>query len=138
MARRGAPSRRPGHSYQQTRQTHTAPVQQHSPPPPPPVVQNRQPGLFGQMAATAAGVAVGSSVGHAIGSLFTGGRKDDDQQQIQQIQPQQQINQEPVNGSCDKDANAFARCLEDNTNDISACQRYLEQLKSCRQMAQQY
>ena len=54
-----------------TRQT-TAP-----PPPPPPtpvqaqpypaaMAQPRQPGLFGQMAATAAGVAVGHSVGHAV------------------------------------------------------------------------
>ncbi len=32
----------------------------------------RQPGLFGQMAATAGGVAVGSAVGHTIGAALTG------------------------------------------------------------------
>ncbi len=58
-----------------------------SPPPPPtravtrpppsapaPVAapQGRQPGLFGQMAATAGGVAIGSAVGHTIGAALTG------------------------------------------------------------------
>ena len=32
----------------------------------------RQPGLFGQMAATAGGVAVGSAVGHTLGAALTG------------------------------------------------------------------
>lgn len=32
----------------------------------------RQPGLFGQMAATAGGVAVGSAVGHTLGAAITG------------------------------------------------------------------
>ena len=30
------------------------------------------PGLFGQMAATAGGIAVGSAVGHSIGAALTG------------------------------------------------------------------
>ncbi len=34
--------------------------------------QGRQPGLFGQMAAMAGGVAVGSAVGHTIGAALTG------------------------------------------------------------------
>jgi hypothetical protein len=34
--------------------------------------QGRQPGLFGQMAATAGGVAIGSAVGHTIGAALTG------------------------------------------------------------------
>lgn len=33
----------------------------------------RQPGMFAQMATTAAGVAVGSAVGHTIGHAMTGG-----------------------------------------------------------------
>jgi len=37
--------------------------------------QGRQPGLFGQMAATAGGVAIGSAVGHTIGAALTGGNK---------------------------------------------------------------
>ncbi|CAO3580841.1 unnamed protein product [Absidia cylindrospora] len=113
--------------------------------------QPRQPGLFGQMASTAAGVAVGSSVGHAIGSMFTGGSgqaqdtsppmEQQQQQSMEQQQyagQQQQQQQNAVTGNCEADAKAFTKCLEDNTNDISACQWYLDQLKSCRQMAQQY
>jgi len=34
--------------------------------------QGRSPGLFGQMAATAGGVAIGSAVGHTIGAALTG------------------------------------------------------------------
>lgn len=47
----------------------------HPPPAAPtPVMapQGRQPGLFGQMAATAGGVAIGSAVGHTIGAALTG------------------------------------------------------------------
>jgi hypothetical protein len=36
--------------------------------------QGRQPGLFGQMAATAGGVAIGSAVGHTIGAALTGNK----------------------------------------------------------------
>jgi hypothetical protein len=109
--------------------------------------------LFFIVASTAAGVAIGSSVGHAIGSLFTGGTGHaqdvpppmEQQQQplptqeqnADQAQQQQQQNAFGT-GNCEADAKAFAKCLEDNTNDISACQWYLDQLKSCRQMAQQY
>lgn len=32
--------------------------------------QSSQPGLFGQMASTAAGVAVGSTVGHVLGNII--------------------------------------------------------------------
>ncbi|KAF9907396.1 hypothetical protein EC991_010956 [Linnemannia zychae] len=63
--------------FRQTRSASTMPTKQSSAPPPPPVQSQpypaavpqsvpRQPGLFGQMAATAAGVAVGHSVGHAV------------------------------------------------------------------------
>lgn len=38
-----------------------------------PVAAPRQPGMFAQMATTAAGVAVGSAVGHTIGHAMTGG-----------------------------------------------------------------
>lgn len=38
-----------------------------------PAAAPRQPGMFAQMATTAAGVAVGSAVGHTIGHALTGG-----------------------------------------------------------------
>ncbi|ORZ09908.1 hypothetical protein BCR42DRAFT_423309 [Absidia repens] len=168
QSRRSAPA-------QQTRSAHTAaapprrapapaPTQQQAPPPahpqhqmaptqaaPPAVPQQaapQQPGLFAQMATTAAGVAVGSAAGHAItagvGSLFGGSSSEPEQQQ--QAPPQQQYQQQqqyqapaaPQGAACEADAKAFTRCLEDSANDISACQWYLDQLKSCREMAQHY
>ncbi|CAO3690385.1 unnamed protein product [Umbelopsis vinacea] len=84
QTRRSAPARAPAPQTQQTRQAHTAPprqqpAQQHAPPPAPAPQQHamapaapapsaiahpapQQPGLFAQMASTAAGVAVGSVV----------------------------------------------------------------------------
>ncbi|PIK44485.1 putative coiled-coil-helix-coiled-coil-helix domain-containing protein 2, mitochondrial [Apostichopus japonicus] len=56
-----------------TRQTAPAPV----PKQPMAMGQPRQPGLMGQMAATAGGVAIGSTVGHVIGSAITGGGRSD-------------------------------------------------------------
>jgi len=44
--------------------------------PPPAVAQPRQPGMFAQMATTAAGVAVGSAVGHTLGAAMMGGGRD--------------------------------------------------------------
>lgn len=57
-----------------------APAPSHAPVPmqaPPsavgaPAAAPRQPGMFAQMATTAAGVAVGSAVGHTIGHAMTG------------------------------------------------------------------
>lgn len=52
---------------------------QHAPPPAPvqaPPAQPQQPGLFGQMAATAGGVAVGSAIGHTVGHAVTGKYKE--------------------------------------------------------------
>ncbi len=42
-------------------------------PPKAQATQPKQPGLFGQMAATAGGVAIGSAVGHTLGNMFGGG-----------------------------------------------------------------
>ncbi|KAF8981227.1 hypothetical protein BGZ46_003094 [Entomortierella lignicola] len=150
---------------QQTRKASTMPTRQAPPPPPPhttPQQQShqmtsgqqqssgmaypapRQPGLFGQMASTAAGVAVGSAVGHTIGhgvsSMFGGGStspseaQEGQQQQQQYQQPNYYGNAAiPTTGtSCDANAKAFIQCLETNENDIGRCQFYLEQLKACQ------
>lgn len=58
----------------------SAPAPSHAPVPmqaPPssvgaPAAAPRQPGMFAQMATTAAGVAVGSAVGHTLGHAMTG------------------------------------------------------------------
>ncbi|KAI8984546.1 hypothetical protein BDF20DRAFT_860491 [Mycotypha africana] len=156
-------TRRAGPSTQ-SRSAHTMPSQRQAPPPPPQqqphvpvqhqqapppaVAQPRQPGLFGQMASTAAGVAVGSAVGHTMAngvSAMFGGRSDNNEPQ--QAQPQEQYQQQTYqpmaaqnqNGiSCEADAKAFTQCLEATNNDMSACKWYLDALKQCQQMASQY
>ncbi|KAJ1796804.1 hypothetical protein LPJ59_003523 [Coemansia sp. RSA 2399] len=131
-----APSRAPP-----SRSMHTA----AAPAPPsmaaPATAPPRQPGMFAQMATTAAGVAVGSAVGHtmanAASSLFGGGSSSESaaQPQQQQMQPaaydQSTGFQQPAR-NCDVDAKSFTRCLESTNNDMTACQYYLDALKSCQ------
>lgn len=153
---------RPGSRPTQTRSASTmaapvrhgpapSPPQQHAPPQqnaysqPPAAQQPQQPGLFAQMASTAAGVAVGSAVGHTIGaglsSVFGGSSSAPEQQQ----QPQQQMapvetqayNQNQVK-ACDVDARNFTRCLDDNSGNFQICDYYLQQLKACQEAARQY
>lgn len=149
-ARRPAPARPSGRSAfggnsTQTRQASTmaaAPAAAYSRPaaaaaPAHPVAaQPQQPGLFAQMASTAAGVAVGSAVGHTMGagltSLFSG---SDAPQEVQQVAQQQQ---QVSGGQCEADARNFTRCLEDSNGNYQACDFYLQQLKACQQAAAPY
>jgi hypothetical protein len=99
------------------------------------------PGLFAQMASTAAGVAVGSAVGHTIGagitSMFGGGSSHEPAPAPEQPAPQpytaQQTNYARPVTSCDADARAFTDCLQKNNGDINACQFYLDMLRQCQQ-----
>lgn len=106
------------------------------------------------MASTAAGVAVGSTIGHTLGagisSLFGGGG----QQQVEQAPPPQQsaVDSGALNGaglsnynsessdsgfrqssSCEVDARNFTRCLDENNGNMQICDWYLQQLKVCQQ-----
>lgn len=91
------------------------------------------------MASTAAGVAVGSAVGHTmangVSSMFGGGRQPEE---VQQQQETYQASSENVKNSCEADAKAFTQCLDATNNDMSACKWYLDALKQCQQMASQY
>ena len=131
--------------------TRQQPVQTHTPPPPAqaPPVQSRAapsqgPGLFGQMASTAAGVAVGSTIGHTLGAgitgMFSGGGNNDNVQAMDQ--QQQPMIQDSTNnntmGACEMDARNFTRCLEENNGDLGPCNFYLQQLKACQEAARQY
>lgn len=141
--RRTAPART------QTRSAHTAAYpQQHAPAAPhpsaaQPVQAQRQPGLFGQMASTAAGVAVGSTIGHTLGAgitgLFGGSSQQVEPMQQQQLATQQQQStyQEQAK-HCDADAVNFTRCLEDNSGNMQICDYYLQQLKACQEAARPY
>lgn len=104
----------------------------------------QQPGLFAQMATTAAGVAVGSAVGHTLGagltSIFSGSSNDAPvQQQAQQVPVAQSQSYANENANvCDADARNFTRCLEDSNGNYQACDFYLQQLKACQAAAKQY
>ncbi|KAL7790771.1 hypothetical protein V8C37DRAFT_174655 [Trichoderma ceciliae] len=112
-----------------------APPQQHAPTATmPPQQASQGPGLFGQMASTAAGVAIGSSVGHAIGGFFGGGSSESVQAQAAPQQNQQ--NQQDNN--CAGVAQNFTKCLDENGGNMQICNWYLEQLKACQAAASQY
>jgi hypothetical protein len=114
----------------------------HAPP-----QQSAGPGLFGQMASTAAGVAIGSSVGHAIGGLFSGGGSSAPAEP-QQAAPAQSMDQGLWQGSanqaqyenpaCANDARSFRTCMDENQGNISICGWYLDQLKACQAAAKPY
>jgi len=107
--------------------------------PPAPVQQapmqnapSRGPGLFGQMAATAGGVAIGSAVGHAVGHAMTGGGGQQVEaapvQQYQDAPPQQQYQQGPV---CEFEMKRFMECAQ-NQHDLSLCSAFNDALRQCK------
>ncbi|MCJ1299112.1 hypothetical protein MMC08_001903 [Hypocenomyce scalaris] len=102
-------------------------------------------GLFGQMASTAAGVAVGSSIGHALGGFFGGGSSSSAPAETQQadnaVASQAQDGTYQNNWgarSCEQDAKSFTQCLDQNQGNMQICGWYLEQLKACQSAASQY
>ncbi|SMN22968.1 similar to Saccharomyces cerevisiae YMR002W MIC17 Mitochondrial intermembrane space protein, required for normal oxygen consumption [Maudiozyma saulgeensis] len=109
--------------------------------------QPRQPGLFAQMASTAAGVAVGSAVGHTIGAGLTGmfsGSGSDNAEAVApfeengHLQAQQSQLSQEQSKMCDVDARNFTRCLDENNGNFQVCEYYLQQLKACQEAARQY
>ncbi|KAF5970082.1 hypothetical protein FCOIX_10615 [Fusarium coicis] len=138
-----APSRptaaAPKPAPQQTRPaaTHAAPPAAAHPPAqamPAQAAGSQGPGLFGQMASTAAGVAIGSSVGHAIGGLFSGGSSEAAAPVQTQAAPQEQSwNQ----NNCAGVAQNFTKCMDENNGNMQICNWYLEQLKACQAAAGQ-
>jgi len=130
------------------------PVQRAAPPPqrsvvpaaaPPAAVgqpaMSQGPGLMGQMAATAGGVAIGSAVGHTIGHALTGGFSGGNEaaapapaQEVQQnYAPGTQSGyQRPIGGGyCEQEFQQFIRCTQDQP-DISLCSGFNEVLKECK------
>nr|XP_054748847.1 coiled-coil-helix-coiled-coil-helix domain-containing protein 2-like [Lytechinus pictus] len=90
--------------------------------------QPRQPGLLGQMAATAGGVAIGSAVGHAVGHAMTGGGSSQPDVTYQE-QPQQQ--QQQQQNPCQYELQRFMQCA-DTQSDLSLCDAFNMVLKDCK------
>ena len=87
------------------------------------------------------GVAVGSSIGHAIGGFFGGGGSAPAEAQQQQVAAQgydgQQMQQQGA-GACEVDIRNFTTCMNENRGDMNICGWYMEQLKACQQAARTY
>ncbi len=87
------------------------------------------------MSPSNSGVAIGSSVGHAIGGFFGGGSSEAAPQQVQAQAPaQDQYN----NNNCAGATQAFTKCIDDNQGNMQICNWYLEQLKACQAAAAPY
>ncbi|XP_066552340.1 coiled-coil-helix-coiled-coil-helix domain-containing protein 2 isoform X2 [Amia ocellicauda] len=120
-----------------------APVPAHPPPSAmaAPATAPRQPGMFAQMATTAAGVAVGSAVGHTIGHAMTGGFGGGGaaepaqadvtyQEPLPAAQPMYQQQQQQRN-PCEYELRQFIDCAQ-NQSDLKLCEGFSEVLKQCK------
>lgn len=91
------------------------------------------------------GVAVGSSIGHAIGGFFGGGSSAP----AADAAPSEPVaqgadGQYAVNSNfqppkvCETDVRNFRSCMDENRGDLTICGWYMDQLKACQATAQQY
>ncbi|KOS21908.1 Mitochondrial intermembrane space cysteine motif-containing protein MIC17 [Escovopsis weberi] len=139
-----APSRptvsKPAPAPQQQRPATTYAPQHAAAPPAPAPVASQGPGLFGQMATTAAGVAVGSAMGHAITGLFMGSPSEPAPAAPVQAAapPQAQYSNNNSTNNCSGAVESFTRCMDTHGGDMNICNWYLEQLKACQAAARQY
>ncbi|XP_060067860.1 coiled-coil-helix-coiled-coil-helix domain-containing protein 2-like isoform X2 [Ylistrum balloti] len=107
------------------------------PPPSAPMMagnQPRQPGLMAQMAATAGGVAIGSTVGHVVGHAITGGGGHSPAPQEaapQQAAGQPVYNQQQMSQPCEYEMRQFLECTQ-TQSDLSMCTGINEILKDCK------
>ncbi|RPA74264.1 hypothetical protein BJ508DRAFT_418704 [Ascobolus immersus RN42] len=137
------PARAPAPQQQRPASTSAVPAttQQAGPPAVPQQGMSQGPGLFGQMASTAAGVAVGSTVGHVLGAGITGmfgGGSSSEAAPVEAQAPAQNQSNNWGSVNCDADAKAFTKCLDENSGNMQICSWYLDQLKSCQKMAANY
>ncbi|KAI0883841.1 uncharacterized protein GGS22DRAFT_166217 [Annulohypoxylon maeteangense] len=131
------PARAPAPQQTRPAATYAPAQQQHAPAPTASAPQASQgPGLFGQMASTAAGVAVGSTIGHAIGGLFSGGSDSAPAEASPQAQAQQQQGQ--WGNNCQGATQSFTKCMDEQGGNMQICGWYLDQLKACQAAASQY
>uniref|UniRef100_A0A8C6WJN1 Coiled-coil-helix-coiled-coil-helix domain containing 10 n=1 Tax=Neogobius melanostomus TaxID=47308 RepID=A0A8C6WJN1_9GOBI len=92
------------------------------------------PGLMAQMATTAAGVAVGSAVGHMLGSAFTGGSSSSSTPEPARPAYQEPPRQAPAPaqaGPCHFEVRQFLDCAT-TQSDLSLCEGFGEALKQCK------
>lgn len=89
------------------------------------------------------GVAIGSSIGHAIGGFFGGGSSEApapaEAAQNAVAQNNSQTASNPAWGNnCAGATQQFTRCMDEQGGNMQICGWYLEQLKACQAAASQY
>lgn len=82
------------------------------------------------------GVAVGSSIGHAVGGLFSGGSSAPAEASPQAASNDQ--HQQQWGNNCGVATQNFTKCMDDNNGNMQICNWYLEQLKACQAAAAPY
>ncbi len=81
------------------------------------------------MASTAGSVAVGSVVGHGLSNMLFGGGSSHAAAAPEAPVQQQSYQERTMGGACEIQAKDFTQCLSATSNDMSACNFYLEALK---------
>jgi len=88
------------------------------------------------------GVAIGSSIGHAIGGLFSGGGSssvaDASPQAVAPAAPSSTENNSTWGNNCAGATQSFTKCMDEHQGNMNICGWYLEQLKACQAAASQY
>lgn len=97
------------------------PAQPQAPVAHPPTYQ--QPGVFSQIMTTAAGVAVGHTVGRMITGLFPGSSGA----APGEVASGDMATQE----RCGPDVKRFVECMREHHEDMAACQQYYEMMAAC-------
>ena len=77
-------------------------------------------------------MAVGSSIGHALGGMFGGSSASTEQQADNAVASQANESSPQSNAwgprSCETDAKTFTKCLDENQGNMQICGWYLDQL----------
>ena len=77
-------------------------------------------------------MAVGSSIGHALGGMFGGSSAPTEQQANNAVTSQANESSSQANAwgprSCEMDAKTFTKCLDENQGNMQICGWYLDQL----------
>merc|ERR1712106_304916 len=144
MPRRGsaAPARAPATAAAPPPAPHAPPLVAHAPPPaavaPAPAATPQQPSMMAQMAATAGGVAIGSTVGHVVGAGISGmfGGDSDKPAAAAPAPPPLAAPAAPAapaepSGPCAWEMKQFIQCSQ-NQSDLTLCQGFTEALKECK------
>ncbi|KAL8594497.1 hypothetical protein ACOMHN_024942 [Nucella lapillus] len=131
MPRRGRSSPMQSRPAAPSRPMSTAPA--YAPPAPAPVAAAapKQPGLFAQMATTAAGVAVGSAVGHTIGAAMMGGGGHQQPQEAPAPAQAQPVQTQQAYNPCQQELQQFLDCAQ-GQSDVSLCAGFNEALRQCK------